>query len=180
MADLLIGCGKSRIKRLAINGNMEWNGLVTLDVHSSHNPDIVHDLNNLPLPFDDNSFDSIHAYDVLEHIGKQGDWKGFFAEWSEYWRILKPDGLFFGITPAAFSKWAWGDPGHTRIISLETLCFLCQEEYIRQIGITPMTDYRNVYSADFDVGYENTSNDAFSFILKAIKPSRFPKDLTYY
>ncbi len=41
---------------------------------------------------DDNLFDEIHAYEVLEHVGTQGDYKRFFWQFGQFWRILKPDG----------------------------------------------------------------------------------------
>jgi SAM-dependent methyltransferase len=66
------------------------------------------------LPFDDNTFDEIHAYEVLEHIGKQGDWMRILREWSEWWRILKPGGHLYASSPLWSSEWAWGDPGHTQ------------------------------------------------------------------
>jgi len=31
---------------------------------------------------------------VLEHIAAQGDFEHFFQQFSDFWRILKPDGLF--------------------------------------------------------------------------------------
>jgi hypothetical protein len=78
--ELLIGCGNSRKKKL--NGPLGpgWSTLVTLDIDPGCEPDVVHDIGVLPLPFRDDMFDEIHAYDVLEHSGVQGDWKFFFAQ----------------------------------------------------------------------------------------------------
>ncbi len=172
MAELLIGCGSRREKRLVYAGRTEWSALTTLDINPDHKPDHVWDLDDLPLPFEDNSFDEIHAYEVLEHVGQQGDWKFFFNQWSDFWRILKPGGIFLGSSPAFYSNWAWGDPGHTRIISQENFIFLCQPNY-DQVGISPMTDYRFVYRADFDLlHYVINSAHCGEFVLQAVKPSR--------
>ena len=73
--ELLIGCGSNRAKKLSVQGRSEWVGLVTLDHEPRHKPDVVYDLAHLPLPFDDNSADEIHAYECLEHVGAQGDYK---------------------------------------------------------------------------------------------------------
>lgn len=171
--ELLLGCGESRIKKLARPGHHEWSGLVTLDITDRHKPDVVHDIASVPLPFDDNTFDEIHAYEVMEHVGQQGDWRFFFEQWSDLWRILKPDGVFHGTSPHWSSPWAWGDPGHTRIISAECLTYLSQAEYESQVGKTPMTDYRFCYLADFDVFHaEVLDNGTFCYGLRAIKPSR--------
>jgi hypothetical protein len=171
VSELLIGCGVSRVKKLVWQGRSEWAGLVTLDMNDAHGAEIVHDLADLPLPFGDGSFDEIHAYDVMEHVGQQGDWRFFFDQWSDFWRMLKPGGVFCGISPAPHSPWAWGDPGHTRIMSPECLIFLSQPQYA-QVGRTPMTDYRLRYAADFDVVHAVFEGQQFHYVLQAVKPAR--------
>lgn len=167
--ELLIGCGNSRDKK--VNGSWttpDWVSLTTLDIDPSTKPDVVHDLNVLPYPFPDNHFDEIHAYEVLEHCGRQGDWKFFFDQFYEFWRILKPDGLLVGTVPMWDSMWAWGDPGHTRVITKGSLFFLDQREYV-QIGQTAMTDYRQWWKGDFQRYAQVEKSDQFGFILQAIK-----------
>src|SRR5277367_3198633 len=118
--ELLLGCGHSRDKKVSMNGREAWDDLVTLDQYPECEPDIVLDLNVLPYwRLSDNEYDEIHAYCVLEHCGRQGDWRFFFDQWSEFYRIIKPGGTFHGITPLYTSEWAWGDPSHARIIGLE-------------------------------------------------------------
>lgn len=174
MTELLIGCGHSRIKRIwAEGGRDDWTDLKTLDIDPGTNPDYLWDLNHLPfVPFSDNQFDEIHAYEVLEHTGAQGDWRFFFAQFSEFWRILKPNGMLCLTSPKPTSIWAWGDPGHTRVISIEALGFLNQPFYEREIGVTCATDYRHIYSADFDLSPPIDLAMSFGYALVAIKPSR--------
>jgi SAM-dependent methyltransferase len=172
LAELLLGCGGKRIKHLTWEGRTEWSALTTLDINADHNPNVVHDLNIRPLPFEDDTFDEIHAYEVLEHIGKQGDWRSFFEEFSEYWRILKPGGVLLGTSPSQKSVWAWGDPGHTRTLQIENFVFLHQPSYTAQVGVTPMTDYRFVYKADFEPRVLADGGQSFQYILQAVKPSR--------
>lgn len=170
--ELLLGAGSSRVKRLGRPGRQAWRELVTLDIEPRHRPDVVHDLAALPLPFADDSADEIHAYHVLEHVGRQGDWRFFFAQWSDFWRILRPDGHFFGIVPHWSSRWAWGDPSHTRIITTDSLTFLCQPEYDDQVGKTAMSDFRSIYRADFDLIHAAEEGGESLFGLRAVKPSR--------
>lgn len=169
--ELLIGAGSSRVKKLVYGGRSEWGGLTTLDHNPDHGCDVVHDLEALPLPFADDSFDEIHAYEVLEHLGRQGDWRFFFAQWSDFWRMLKPGGLFMATCPAAGSPWVWGDPSHTRYIGPESLIFLHQPAYA-QVGVSPMTDFRHVWRGDFDIIHQNTAGHSFEFVLQAVKPAR--------
>lgn len=174
--ELLLGAGTRRNKVVVVQGApLEWTNLTTLDFNDDHKPDVVHDLNVFPYPFADNSFDEVHAYEVLEHLGQQGDFKRFFQDFSEIWRILKPDGVLCGTSPAWCSAWAWGDPGHTRVISMQSFIYLRQPEY-DQVGRTPMTDYRFCYEADFDVvAAEITESGTFKYALRAIKPSRIKR-----
>lgn len=174
--ELLIGCGSRRIKLLFPPDKQEWQHLTTLDINGSHNPDVVWDLNNLPLPFADNTFDEIHAYEVLEHTGRQGDHIFFFAQFSDFWRILKPNGMLIGSSPMYNSPWAFGDPSHTRVIQKESFVFLDQTQYAEQIGKTAMTDFRYIYKADFAVVHVTENNGTLQFALQAIKPSRIEKE----
>ena len=169
--ELLLGCGSNWQKRLIYAGASDWQHLETLDHNADHKPDLVWDLNQRPLPYGDDRFDEIHAYEVLEHIGRQGDAEGFFAEWSEYWRLLKPGGMFFGTCPAPGSPWVWGDPSHTRAIQPEHLIFLVQPNYA-QVGATPMSDFRSIYKCDFDILHNYINGLTFEFVLRAVKPSR--------
>lgn len=159
MKTLILGAGK-RGTILRPVGELNSNRLnlvsaplpensVTLDMCEDHDPDVLWNLNSRPLPFDDNSFDEIHAYEVLEHVGTQGDFVSFFEEFGEYWRILKPGGVLTATVPMWNSVWAWADPGHTRVIAPQLLVFLSQGEYERQVGVTRMTDYRFIWDKDF-------------------------------
>jgi SAM-dependent methyltransferase len=170
MSELLIGCGNNPEKRIKHGDiNSGWKDLTRLDIDPACKPDVLHDLNVTPYPFADNTFDEIHAYHVLEHFGRQGDWKGFFEQFGEFWRILKPDGYLCALVPAWDSPWAWGDPGHTRVITRGTLAFLSQKVYEDEVGKTNLTDYRHTYKADFALVAENEGEHEFGFIIQAIK-----------
>ena len=167
--ELLIGCGSRRQKLIAFKDTPEeFQNLTTLDIFMSHEPDLVWDLEMLPLPFDDNSFNEIHAYEVLEHTGRQGDWRFFFKQFADFWRILKPDGLFCASTPMWDSEWAWGDPGHSRIISPKTLMFL-EQPFYKSVGKDASSDYREVYRADFRVVAMQEKDSQFFWVMQAKK-----------
>jgi len=168
--ELMLGAGSSRDRKVFAEkaGKTPFKCLTTVDVDPVHNPDILHDLNVTPWPIESNAFDEVHAYEVLEHLGQQGDAASFFAHFSEIWRVLKPEGRLYASTPAWDSPWAWGDPGHKRLICKESLIFLIQENY-EQVGKTPMTDYRHIYKANFDIEAIQELPDMFAFILRARK-----------
>jgi hypothetical protein len=165
---LLLGCGTRRNNLFT----QTWEELVTLDINPQVKPDIVHDLMDIPLPLKDDTIDEIHAYEVLEHTGQQGDWRFFFRQFSDFWRMLKPGGMLYGTSPSSTSKWIWGDPGHSRMISSEALSCLSQETYRRKVGVTSMSDYRFIYGADFEPLISREENDTFIYALRAVKPPR--------
>lgn len=167
--ELLLGAGNRSKKEITFEGVPKtFQNLTRIDIDPNCNPDVRWDLNNIPLPFENNAFDEIHAVDILEHTGQQGDWKFFFEQFSDFWRILKPGGYLCGACPMWDSPWAWGDPGHSRLISKHSFIFLDQESY-KEIGITPMTDYRHVYKANFHTVAVMETEHKFGFVLKAIK-----------
>jgi hypothetical protein len=181
MSELLLGCGHSRVKQACRPGStLEWNDLVTIDSNPACNPDILCDLNQ-PEWFDhggfDSSFTEVHAYEVLEHLGRQGDVTSFFSTFNNIWRILVPDGLLFATCPSRFSQWLWGDPGHTRVIQPESLIFLDQGQYKFQLGKTPMSDYREYWKGDFQCLSSTDDRTSHRFVLKAIKPARIDNNV---
>lgn len=173
--ELLIGCGNARAKMMGKPGDPKWHSMDSMDIDPLCNPDILHDLNHTPWPFDDNTFDEVHAYQILEHLGQQGDYPSFFALFSEIYRVLKPTGCLFATVSSVHSDWLWGDPGHRRAISMNSITFLIQPEYDKQIGVTAMTDYRHIYKADFDTLLLNDDKRDLRVVLKAVKPSRCSK-----
>lgn len=79
------------------------------------------------LPFENETFTSISAFDVLEHIPR---WERvengkivfpFVQLMSEIYRILKPGGVFYGVTPGYPSPAAFQDPTHVNFITPETI-----------------------------------------------------------
>jgi SAM-dependent methyltransferase len=116
------------------------------------------------LPFSASTFDEIHAYSVLEHYGRQGDFEGFFRGFGELWRVLKPGGYLIAGTPAYYDHWAWGDPGHTRIINHCTITYLT-----RTPKETPWVDYSACIKGRYWVvadTYNDTTNGGFYFVLQ--------------
>lgn len=164
--ELFLGAGNRVTRLLREEGGSETpKNPITLDINPKSEPDVLWDLENRPLPFDGETFQEIHAYEILEHVGQQGDWRGFFEEFTEYHRILKPKGRIFGSVPALSSPWLWADPGHKRVITADTFIFLDQKAY-KEVGSTPMSDYRHVYKADFKLRFSKEMGQLFWFALE--------------
>ena len=187
MVELLLGCGHQRKKLACLLGSSpEWTDLVTLDNNYDCSPDIICDLNTSYWKafrtkrsqfFDDawffkeSMFNEVHAYEVLEHLGTQGDAESFFSTFYNIWHVLVDGGHLFATCPSRHSPWLWGDPGHTRVIHSESLIFLDQENY-KQLGKTAMSDYRSQWKGDFKIINSTDDGTWHLFVLQAVKPVR--------
>ena len=128
---------------------------------------MVSDAENLP--FKDNTFDEVAAYDFLEHIGIQGDWRGYFKEFGEYHRVLKKGGELCVLVPngAGNAPDKYCDPGHIRFFTLNHFGFLHQGFYEEnQKKQTAGTDYRHVWDKNFDPIWQEVTDKHIAVVLK--------------
>ena len=77
-----------------------------------------------PIPFDDNFFECVTAFDFIEHVPRiiyAPSRRFCFVElMNEVYRVLKPGGLFLSYTPAFPRPEVFRDPTHVNIITEET------------------------------------------------------------
>lgn len=84
------------------------------------------------IPFEDNFFDSVSAFDVLEHIPRQAiDFSRketrfpFIELMQEVWRVSKPGGKLYALTPSYPAPEAFQDPTHVNFITEMTHTYFC-------------------------------------------------------
>jgi len=77
-----------------------------------------------PIPFDDESFDYVTAFDFIEHIPRiiyAPEKKfPFISLMNEIWRVLKNQGIFLSSTPIYPFSPVFRDPTHVNFITDET------------------------------------------------------------
>jgi SAM-dependent methyltransferase len=110
------------------------NGVRGVDVRSDLERGIsAADLVIEPIPFADNSFDFITAYDFLEHIPRVvylPERRLPFVElMNEVHRVLKPQGIFFSHTPIYPYASVFRDPTHVNIMTVETFPLYFDDQY---------------------------------------------------
>ena len=176
---LMLGAGLTppvRVLRLPTSAPDNETKWVTLDINKSGNPDHLFDLGDLEWYIGDDKeinlpgglYDEIHAYDILEHFGRQGDYIGFFRTFSALHRALVLGGHLIGTTPAYNSLWLFSDPGHRRVITIQTLAFLTKDHY-KQLGRTKCTDYREFVDPYWwEIETYESQADVTEFALKAV------------
>ena len=87
------------------------------------------------IPHADASFDSVSAYDFLEHVPRVlpttdglGTRFPFVELMSEIHRVLKPGGRFYAVTPGYPRAEAFTDPTHVNILTDETHLYFTEPE----------------------------------------------------
>jgi SAM-dependent methyltransferase len=74
------------------------------------------------LPFEDDSFTSVSAYDVLEHLPRFHDGRNIFIFYmNEMCRVLKPGGKAIFVFPSLPHREAFSDPTHLNYITSDTV-----------------------------------------------------------
>ena len=98
---LNLGCGFNKF-RTHIN----------VDGYDICKPDVLWDLNSVPYPWGDNTFDGIDAFHSLEHVE---NWWGMFTECA---RMLKPGGYLQIRVPDESSSEALTHRDHLHVFDL--------------------------------------------------------------
>lgn len=128
-----LGCGKRPRNPY---GRSELHGI---DVRPAPaGVDFEHRVANLvlePIPYADNSFGSVSAYDFIEHVPRiwpavdgSGTMFPFIRLMDEIWRVLVPNGRLYALTPAFPHAAAFMDPTHVNIITEDTYGYFCGDE----------------------------------------------------
>ena len=98
------------------SGNDIRAGWVNLDRSVLPGADVVHDIEQLPLPFPNESFDYVLCQDILEHVD-------YIPLLRDIWRVMRTGGTLHIRVPHFTSPHAYGDPTHKRFFSSENFGF---------------------------------------------------------
>jgi len=96
---------------------------VNLDRIQLPGVDVVHDLEELPLPFADGQFGEIRCDNVLEHVD-------YIPLLRDLYRILKPGGRLRIRVPHFTSRNNYVDPTHKKLFSIDTFDFFVADSQL--------------------------------------------------
>ena len=93
-----------------------------------------------PIPFEESMFDSVSAFDFLEHVPRQVHFSDgtrsrlpFVELMNEVWRVLRPDGVFYALTPVFPHPSVFVDPTHVNFITDKTHEYFCGAKPLAQM-----------------------------------------------
>jgi SAM-dependent methyltransferase len=118
-----------------------------------------------PIPYANNSFASVSAFDFIEHIPRllatadgQQTFFPFVRLMDEVWRVLAPGGRFYALTPTYPNPEVFVDPTHVNIITEHTHEYFCGDNPLgRMYGFqghfkvrrAMWADQQQAFKADF-------------------------------
>ena len=106
-------------------GHDKKHGWINVDNYVDCHPDVIHDLEKFPYPWDDNSIDEINMEHVLEHLGQTHD--VYINILKELYRICDNGAIIHIVVPHHNHRDFIGDPTHVRIVTPEGLQLFDQE-----------------------------------------------------
>jgi len=189
---LNLGCGGERLP-----------GWVNVDKFAEAHPDVVHDLERFPWPFQDDSAGEVLLKHVLEHLGRDGD--TFLGIIRELYRVCAPGGRVRIVVPHPRHRDFLQDPTHVRPVlaeMFEHFSLEVNEDWIRRgLPGTPLAVYLGLdfriesatlnldpwWDAEFRSGRidreqldramrdHNNVVQTTDIVLRAVKPFRRPK-----
>lgn len=101
-----------RVLNLGSGKDRSIAGAVTIDMNPHTSPDIVHDLNRVPWPFDEGTFDAIYCKDVIEHL------EDVVKTMGEIHRIARAGAKVYITTPHFSCANSYTDPTHRHHLGL--------------------------------------------------------------
>lgn len=101
-------------------GEKKGAGVVGIDRVPGPNVDVVHDLNKLPWPFKENTFEEVRMSHIIEHLH---DLLGVMAE---VHRISKPGARVLIWTPHYSSHNSWTDMTHCQHLGYRSMDLLTE------------------------------------------------------
>jgi len=144
---LNMGCGFNKLDGY-------WN----VDVEKKCNPDEVINLEETPWPYDDNFFEQIYAYNILEHLGNTP--QIFTNVMKEMYRVSQHGATWNIQVPHHRCDLYWDDYTHVRVLTPKTFRMFDQQFNLqtieRKLSESTFGLYHNIDIEITDVQYNMT------------------------
>ena len=133
-----------------------------------------------PIPYSTDYFDSVSGFDFIEHVPRQvidqrnGELRFCFVElMNEIYRVLKPGGMLYTVTPCFPRKESFQDPTHVNIITVDTHKYFCLPDPVANIygftGAFELVEARWLYLSYSKTAYRSRYLSLKNFHKRFIK-----------
>ena len=148
--NLNIGCGETT-----------YPDSINMDMRKTSITDEIYNFELFPWPFKDERFDSVFAFDIIEHLSD------VFKTVDEIHRILKPEGNLIIRTNHCETKQSFIDPSHIHFFHLDSFSFYDES--------TPWGKKYHWYTdKKFKIMNKTKSGEELIFVLKkSVKEFKF-------
>jgi SAM-dependent methyltransferase len=134
-------------------------GYVNLDSAALPGVDVVHDISELPLPFDDGAFDEILCRSILEHLD-------YIPVLRELHRTLAAGGRLEIIGPHFTARNFYVDPTHRTAFSIDTFQFFVKDgEYADR---TYYFDFHFSHQARGEIRFIRTAGEPWNWLVEPL------------
>lgn len=147
------------MKKLNIaSGKMVLKGWDNLDIHSRYGANIIWDLNKIPLPIKDESYNYILASFILEHFND------CLSQLREWFRILRKGGKLEIIVP--YGDLVYDSIDHKRVFYLVTFMdFLIEGDFENDFLNNITLEHYNFYTRQTKL-WPRIKISLFNFLIK--------------
>jgi len=119
--------GGRKFRNLNIGcGQLDFPDCLNVDIRKTPIVHMIVDLESFPYPFKDEQFESIYAFDVIEHFDN------VIRAMEELHRVLKPDGLLFIRTSNWRTENSFCDPTHRHFFTSKSFDFFDPSSWFGQ------------------------------------------------
>ena len=152
-----LGCGGNPRNPFEANDIYALDIVERCDISKKDVSFVIANLALEDIPFPDNFFDSVSAYDFIEHIPRmicidRTTALPFIKLMSEIYRVLKPNGQFYAVTPFFPMESAFMDPTHVNFISKNThKYFVSPYLWAKMYGFSGQFESLDVRKVNFDL-----------------------------
>jgi SAM-dependent methyltransferase len=126
--DSLRPSGPGRVLDLGC-GTKKYPGAVGVDLHADTDADVVHDLDVVPYPLEDDCFDQILLQDVIEHVREP------YVVMRELHRVGRSGARVHLRTPHFSSVLAYSDPTHRHAFSAAAIRALAEPGFAHYTSV---------------------------------------------
>ena len=143
-------------------GQNKQEGFTGVDIVACEGVDVVHNLEQYPWPFENESVDEAFCSHYVEHT------VCLMKFMDEVYRILKPGGKLTVVSPYYNSIRCWQDPTHTRAISEASFLYFNKDWRVQnKLDHYPINcDFDFTYGYSLTPDWASRSEEARNFAIR--------------